>query len=113
PQGLFIPENRLLALRIGIIAVLVAAEFLQETNLILLVPSNEGETIKALSCFTSHGALEHPFNHRLILLMEILPDVPALYHSPGIPFFKPQLDFFAAVVFRPPAFNVDCIRRKK
>ena len=45
--------------------------------------------------------------------MEILPDVPALYRSPGVPFVKPQLDLPAAVVLRPPALDVDGVWRKE
>ena len=98
---------------IGIVAVFVAAEFLQKADLLHLIPANEGHAIKALDCAVRHVTPEGPLHHGLILFVEILPDVPALYRSPGVPLIKPKLDLPAAVILRSPALDVDGIRRKE
>ena len=110
PQRLLLPEHRGVPLGIGVIAIFVAAEFLQKADLARLVPADEGETVKALDGAVRHGAPESPLHHGLVPLVEILPDVPALYGAPGVPLVKPQLDLSAAVVLRPPALDIDGIR---
>ena len=100
-------------LGIWVIAVFIAAEFLQKADLTRLIPADEGETVKALDNTVRHRAAEGPLRHGLVLFVEILTDVPALHGPAGVPLVKPQLDFPAAVILRSPAFNVDGVGCKE
>lgn len=113
PQCLLSPEHRGVPLGVGVIAVFVTAEFLEKADLSRLVPADEGKSVKALNGAVRHGAPKGPLHHGLIPLVEILPDVPALYGAPAVPLVKPQFNFSIAVVLRPPALYIHGVGGKE
>src|SRR5699024_4891563 len=89
PQCLLSPEHRGVPLGVGVIAVLVAAEFLEKADLSRLVPADEGKAVKALDGAVRHGAAESPLHHGLVSLVEMLSDIPVFHGAPGVPLVKP------------------------
>ena len=81
PQCLLFPEHRSVPPGVGVIAISVAAEFLQEADLSRLVPADEGETVKALDNTVRHRAAEGPLRHGLVLFVEELADITLAFRG--------------------------------
>ena len=90
----------------------ITAKLLQKADFIIRSPLHKGHAIKGVYSAIVHRILKIPFSNSLILLMEILSDVPLEDGSACILLFKPVLYLGNALILRPPAFDVEDISRK-
>lgn len=91
PHGLLICKMGRWAIAVWVVAMLIAAKFLQIANLINNGPLNQRHSIERLNLAIVHGIFEIPFNDCLISLVEVLLNVPLKHSAASIPFVKPTL----------------------
>lgn len=91
PHGLLICKMGRWAIAVWVVAMLIAAKFLQIANLIINGPLNQRHSIERLNLAIVHGIFEIPFNDCLISLVEVLLNVPLKHSAASIPFVKPTL----------------------
>ena len=100
------------AVLIGIIPPEVAAEFLQAENPSIVCPTDERHALKGFGTAV-HPVFKQPLHRRLIPFVEELPDLPFQDNPPAVPLLKPQPDLIGAMIFRPPALHIDCLRAEQ